>query len=399
MLEPRVLVFSSLFPSQAQPAAGLFIKERMFRVGQHFPLIVVSPKPWFPLQGLIRKFRPHFRPSVSSVDNQQGITVYQPRFFCVPGVFKFLDGYFMALSCFLLMKKLKKQFEFNVIDSHFAFPDGKAATLLGSWLNVPVTITLRGTEIPHAKSQLKKRMLVSALKNADKIFSVSTSLKQHANDLGIAESKIQVVGNGVDIQKFYPVDSTLLRQQLGISAEAKVLITVGGLVERKGFHRVMQILPQLQNEFSDVHYLIVGGASAEGNMEPQLRQLGKQLGLGKKVHFLGTMNAQQLKGPLSASDLFVLSTRNEGWANVLLESLACGVPVVASDVGGNAEVICNEQLGRIVPFDGQDALYQAVKESLAKSWDKASLLGYAEKNSWDSRVAVLRHEFNNIVNA
>jgi len=398
MIEPRIVVFSSLFPTKEQPGAGVFIRERMFRVGKEFPLIVVSPKPWFPFQSMIRKLKPHFRPECSNFEMQEGTPVYQPRFFCIPGVFKFLDGYFMAISSFVLLKKLQKEFEFNVIDSHFAFPDGKAATLLGRWFNVPVTVTLRGTEIPQSQNTLQRNMLVSALTNADRIFSVSNSLKQHAISLRIKETKILVVGNGVDVEKFYSVDGAELREKLNIPLDAKVLITIGGLVERKGFHRVINALPRLQKKFPKIHYLIVGGASAEGNTEGQLRELSKDLGFEKNVHFLGTMQAEDIKQPLSAADLFVLSTRNEGWANVLLESLACGIPVVASDVGGNAEVICNNSLGRIVPFDDESALYDAITESLEIEWDKKGLVQYARENSWDSRVTVLKTEFNNIVN-
>jgi teichuronic acid biosynthesis glycosyltransferase TuaC len=77
------------------------------------------------------------------------------------------------------------------------------------------------------------------------------------------------------------------------------------------------------------------------------------------VHFLGALPPDELKWPLSASDVFVLATRNEGWANVFLEAMACGLPVVTTDVGGNAEVVCRDELGSIVPFGDRVALQQA----------------------------------------
>jgi glycosyltransferase involved in cell wall biosynthesis len=109
------------------------------------------------------------------------------------------------------------------------------------------------------------------------------------------------------------------------------------------------------------------------------------------------MAAEKLSQPLSAADVFVLSTRNEGWANVLLEAMACGLPVVATDVGGNSEVVSTPSLGTIVPFDNHPALLAAVGAALQKDWDRASIRAYAEANTWDSRVATLVKEFRNLV--
>src|SRR5574340_1267924 len=104
-----LVVFSSLFPSSARPGAGLFIRERMFRVAQHRPLVVVSPQPWFPGQSLIRRLRPGYRPQAPALEMQQGIRVYHPRFLAVPGLLRQLDGWSMALGSLGLMHRLKRQ--------------------------------------------------------------------------------------------------------------------------------------------------------------------------------------------------------------------------------------------------------------------------------------------------
>jgi glycosyltransferase involved in cell wall biosynthesis len=148
----------------------------------------------------------------------------------------------------------------------------------------------------------------------------------------------------------------------------------------------------------DLHYLIVGGGSPEGNLEQALREQVAALGVDQRVHFLGPIAPDELKWPLSAADVFVLATRNEGWANVFLEAMACGLPVVATDVGGNAEVVCHAGLGEIVPFDDADALRQALARALSKDWDRQAIRAYAESNGWDARVAVLVEEFRQIVN-
>ncbi len=394
--QTKLLVFSSLFPHSGAPNAGVFIRERMFRVGKHLQITVVSPKPWFPGQGLIRRFRPHYRQPAPAKEVQDGITVYHPKFLSIPGVFRQFDGFFMAVGSYLTLWRIKNGAGFNLLDSHFAYPDGFAAMLLGKWLKVPVTVTLRGTEVPHSKNPKLRPLLISALKGVDCIFSVSDSLRQHVITLGIEPSKIRVVGNGVDLEKFHRVDRAEARFRFGIPADAKVLISVGALVERKGFHRVIEALPELLKAEPDLHYLIVGGASPEGNRRAELEQQVAALQLQTRVHFLGPMPSVELKWPLSASDLFVLSTSNEGWANVFLEAMACGLPVITTDVGGNAEVVCRSELGTIVPFGEHQALCDGLLAAIQKDWNRSLIQAYAEENAWDNRVACLVEEFKSL---
>lgn len=390
---PRLVVFSTLFPSSAQPTAGLFIRERMFRVGRELPIVVIAPRPWFPLQGLIRLIRPGFRPPEPRHERQESVDVYQPRFLSVPGLAKSLDGILLALSLYWPMKRLQARFGFNVIDSHFGYPDGYAAVMLGRWLKCPVTITLRGTEVRHARDKALRPLLIKALNGAERIITVSDSLRRLALELGVAPERAQVVANGVDAEKFYPADRAAMRARFRLPADARVLVTVGGLVERKGIHRVIELLPVLMQRFPELHYVVIGGASAEGDWGPRLRQQAQALGLCERVHFLGTLRPEALREPLSAADVFVLSTRNEGWANVLLEAMACGLPVVTTDVGGNAEVVAHSGLGTVVPFDDAPALQQALSEALARQWDRDAIISYARDNGWDKRIGLLHEIF------
>lgn len=391
---PSLLVLSSLFPSQIRPSAGLFIQERMFRVAAELPLFVVSPVPWFPLQGLIRWWRPHYRPQPASYEVQTApdgslVHVYFPRFFALPVIGRCFDAWFMAWAVSRWLKR-HPELEWNLVDSHFSYPEGAAAGLLSNWFAKPNTITLRGTEVPHSKGFFTSRWQRWAWRKADRLFAVSDSLRQLAVSQGIAPDKLDVVGNGVDCQTFYPVDRQQARAELGLTAEDKVLITVAGLVPRKGFHLVIEALAQLP---PSVKYVIVGGASAEGDYQLALEQQVAQLGLTSRVLFVGPKAKSELRQYLSAADLFVLASANEGWANVILEAMACGIPVLASDVGGNREVIANEQLGLIYPYGDQERLLQAIKQGLAQRWQTDVLLQYAKANGWQLRVEQLRRHF------
>jgi teichuronic acid biosynthesis glycosyltransferase TuaC len=387
-----LVVFSSLFPSTVRPGAGLFIRERMFRVAQQRSLVVVSPQPWFPGQALIRHWRPGYRPQAPALETQQGIRVYHPRFLSFPGVLRGLDGWSMACCSYWLLRRLKQQGA-RLIDAHFAYPDGEAAIRVGRWLGLPVTITLRGTEVPHSRNPALRPRLVGALRRAARVFAVSDSLRRLALELGTPVERTEVIGNGVDVARFHPMDRNLARARFGVPPDAPVLISVGGLVERKGMHRVIDCLPALLEQHPKLHYLIVGGGSPEGDMRAELDAQVTRLGLDERVHFLGALPPEELKWPLSAADVFVLATRNEGWANVFLEAMACGLPVVSTDVGGNAEVVCRAELGTIVPFEDAAALTAALGAALSKQWNRDAILAYAEANQWDKRVAQLLRAF------
>lgn len=396
MNKARLLIFSSLFPSSVRSNAGLFVRERTFRLAKLYDLTVISPVPWFPGQGFIRLFKPDYRPMPALVETQQGISVYYPRFLAIPGFCRNHDAAAMARAAGRLLKKLHQQTPFALIDSHFTYPDGLAASSIAKELAIPCTVTLRGTEVPHASLPGRRAQLLQCWQQASAMICVSDSLKQHAIRLGADATKFTVVGNGIDTEKFTVMDKTQARQQLGLPLDAKVLITVGGLVKRKGFHHVISAMPALVKQGLDVHYLVVGGANAEGNFEPELRSLTAQLGLQHRVHFLGALPPAELKKPLSAADVFVLASANEGWANVILEAMACALPVVATDVGGNAEVVCRPELGLIVPLNDHAALQQALSQALKTQWQPAQLTTYAKANHWDLRILQLQKLYQSL---
>lgn len=396
---PRLVVFTRVYPNAAQPNLGLFVRERMRRVAEHLDLVVVAPAPWFPFQGLLGRLRPHSRPPLPRYEEQDGIVVYHPRFFCFPGVLKWTDGFFLALGSFWLMRRLRRDFRFELIDAHFVYPDGVAARWLARWLRCPYTITLRGSLVRFAGSALHRRQINRAMSAAARVFSVADSLRQDAIAWGQAPGHVQVVGNGADLRRFHPEDRAGARQRLGLPQEGRFLVSVGGLTERKGFHRVIATLPELLRTQPDLHLVIAGGATPEGNNEAELRQQVRSLGLEDRVWFLGQVSPEDLRFVYSAGDVFVLATRFEGWANVFLEASACALPIVTTRVGGNAEVVNSDQVGIVVPYGDHDALRDALLEALEREWDREAILAHARANAWETRIPELVAAFERIAAA
>jgi len=393
MKPATMLVYSSLFPSPALPNAGLFVRERAFRAARQRPIVVVAPQAWFPFQALGRLVRPGFRPRAPAFSTDNGIEVHRPRWLSFPGVLKRLDGLLMAISVYSCVRRVVRQHGVAGIDAHFAYPDGRAATLLGRWLRLPVMVTLRGKEERQLRSGVASGVR-RAIRDADRLVAVSAALAEIAVGCGADPARLRVIGNGVDLDKFRRLERAAARRELGLPEAAPVLVSVGGLVERKGFHRVIACLPRLLKRYPDLVYLVVGGNSAEGDMGTALREQVAACGLASHVRFLGQVEPARLAVPLSAADVFVLATSYEGWANVFLEAMACGLPVVTTRVGGNAEVVTSDRLGTLVAFGDATALESAIVAALEHPWDRDEIVAHAARHGWDARIAQVLAEWD-----
>jgi teichuronic acid biosynthesis glycosyltransferase TuaC len=387
----RVLVLSTVFPNPRQPTLGVFIRERTRRVARHCDVIVAAPVSWFPFNGLIRG--PQWT-GIPRSETQEGLRVYHPRFFCVPRYGKWLDGLCYAVSLLPFLTRLRGQFPFDLIDAHFAYPDGMAAVLLGRVLRRPVVVTLRGSIVRLAGYPLHRPQLRWVLRAAARVLSVSESLKQVAVDLGVPAGKIRVIPNGVDEERFRPFDSIEARQTLGLPLDRTILLSVGGLNEGKGHHRIVALMPRLLEARPDLLYVIVGGERPSDSVRSRLDKLIDRHRLHDHVLLAGERVQAEIPLWLSAANLFCLATRSEGWANVLLEALACGCPVVSTRAGGNAEIIANESLGILVPPTDDEALAAAVLDGLRRAWDRDALVTYARRHSWDRAAEAVRDEFD-----
>jgi teichuronic acid biosynthesis glycosyltransferase TuaC len=393
---PALVVLSTLFPSAQEPIAGVFIKERMFRVAKRLPVTVISPQPWFPFQGLVRRWRPDYRPARAAFEAIEGVEVHRPRFFALPGLLRRFDGFSVALASWGVLRRLRKAGRADVLDVHFAYPDGYAGYLLSKWSGLPCVITLRGKEERLKRVEALRLRMAAALKHATGVIAVSAALRQVGIELGAREDSSMLIGNGIDLTKFYRVPRTEARRELGIPDDAQVLVSVGGVGERKGFHRVIECLPALLKDHPKLLLLVVGGPSPDGDWTERLRQMIEDKKLHDHVRLLGPLPPQALKTPLSAADVFVLATRYEGWANVFLEAMACGLPVVSTQVGGNAEVVCRDDLGTLVPFDDPVAFTRETHRALLHAWDRAAIQAYARANTWDRRIDTLVEVFQSI---
>ena len=199
------------------------------------------------------------------------------------------------------------------------------------------------------------------------------ALKDTLVELAVPAAKITVLRNGVDTRLFHPVDREAVRARLGLAGT--VLLSVGYLIERKGHDIIIRALPELPQ----ARLLIAG----EGPEERALRALAQSLGVEGRVTFLGAIPQDELKNYYSAADILVLASSREGWANVLLEAMACGTPVVATNVWGAPEIVQTPAAGILMEARTPPALVRAVQGLLAHYPDRQTTRRYAEQFSWD----------------
>ena len=268
---------------------------------------------------------------------------------------------------------------FDAIDAHYFYPDGVAAVWLGRRFGLPVVVTARGSDIGQIPAYaLPRRLIQGAIAGSAAMITVSAALKDALVALGAPPDKVTVLRNGVDTALFHPpVDREAARRALGVSR--KTLISVGLLIERKGHHHTIQAMTQLP----DFDLMIAGEGPDRDKLQAQIARLG----LTDRVRLLGARPHAELPGLYGAADASVLASSREGWANVLLESMACGTPVVASNIPGNPEVVRTRAAGLIVRDNTPDGIAAGVRALFSPPPDRAATRAYAEPFSWDETTA------------
>jgi teichuronic acid biosynthesis glycosyltransferase TuaC len=372
----KILSFSTLFPNAEQPAHGIFVEQRLRNLlaAGEVECRVIAPVPWFPAKnerwGQYARFaRAPYR------ELRHGIDVRHPRYAVIPKVGMTVAPWLLALAVRNeIAKVLAEGYDFDVLDAHYYYPDGVAAALLARWFRKPLVITARGTDINLIpRYQLARRMILWSAAQAAASITVCQALKDELIRIGAQADKITVLRNGVDLTFFRPLDRAALRRSFGWSGP--VLLSVGHLIERKGHHLVIEAASKLP---PDVRVVIVGEGPECDALTAQIRNLG----LGERVQLLGARTQQQLVELYSAADALVLASDREGMANVLLEALACGTPVVGTAAWGTPEVLRHPAAGVLVQERSASAIAEACQQLLRNYPDRNATRTYAESFSW-----------------
>jgi teichuronic acid biosynthesis glycosyltransferase TuaC len=370
----KILTFSTLFPNSIRPGHGIFVETRLRHLlasGQ-VEARVVAPVPWFPLH--YSESRP-----VPRSETRNGVEVQHPRYLTLPKIgMNIAPGLLAAGARASVARLLDEGYDFDLIDAHYFYPDGVAAALLGKYFNKPVVITARGSDITQLPGfPLPRRMIKWAAQRAAGVITVCHALRDEVIALGVDPARVTSLRNGVDLQLFQPVERDAVRARLGLAHFT--MLAVGHLVPVKA----QQVAVAALADLPDVRLLIAG----TGPQREMLERLARDLGVSDRLTMLGALPQAQLRDYYGAADALVLPSEREGWANVLLEAMACGTPVIASRVWGTPEVVAAPEAGRLMDERTPAGLACAVRALRANYPDRAATRRYAERFSWDDTTA------------
>jgi teichuronic acid biosynthesis glycosyltransferase TuaC len=375
----RSLLFSTLYPSEARPLHGIFVETRLRElVGSgEVEAKVVAPVPWFPSRDA--RFGEYARiASTPRTERRHGIEVHHPRYFLLPAFGMSSAPYTLAAGAMPTVRRLMDQgFDFDLIDAHYYYPDGVAAGIIARKLGKPFVVTARGTDlnlIPRYRHP--RRLILATARQAAASIGVCKALMDTLVELGGEPDKVHVMRNGVDLHRFVPEPREAARARLGLPLDRRQLLSVGHLIERKGHDIAIGALPLLPE---DCDLNVIGSGPERG----ALGERSAKLNVASRVRFVGVVPQPELKWWYSAADVLLLCSSREGWANVLLESMACGTPVAATDIWGTPEVVSSPDAGLLMRQRTPEAAAEAVLALFAGHPPRERVRAHAEAFSWD----------------
>ena len=356
-------------------------------------LRVVNPVtvPPFPLR-LHGRYREQHR--LPHEEMWKGVRVTRPRLRALPSVSGPINPILLYYAVHPILRRWHQgEFPFDVIDAQFFYPDGPAAAMLAAEFNVPFSIKARGEDIHYWGQRAACRgQILKAASKANGLLAVSSSLRSEMIAMGMDAGKIRVHYTGVDLEQFRPLDPAkraAVRSALNVTGP--LVVSVGALIPRKAHERLIEAIAAI-----DSATLIIVG---EGSEYQRLIALVQARELTERVRLLGAVEHARIPTLLAAADVFALASKSEGLANAWVEALACGTPVVISDVDGAREILTGNQAGRLLHECTPAAIAEAIREILDDPPARTMVRMSAEGFSWQRNTAELYDHLMSLKNS
>ncbi len=376
----NILIYTNLYPNPIEPNRGCFVKPVVKHLGRNNKVTVISPVPWFPRFPFSERFKKYnIYTQIPECIQDGEINVYFPRYFIIPKMGA-IHPIGLYLGTFGLIKKLHKMEPFDIINAHWLFPDGVVAAWIAKKLNLPVVLSARGCDVNHyMEMPLRHNQIVRALMNASGVTVVSEALGKKVEEYGISKEKIRFIPNGVNIHNFFPRDKVECRKKLAILKDAKVILFVGQIIPVKGITTLLEAVLMLKERAMHFKIVMIGN----GQLLRDVDAFIEKHNLSGIFTLLGEIPQEELPDYLGASDVLCLPSIREGRPNVVIEAIASGRPVVASNVGGVPELV-DDFTGILVPPQNPEALADSLIEALQRTWDAGSIRNQLKVGDWET---------------
>jgi glycosyltransferase involved in cell wall biosynthesis len=379
----KVLLFSNHYPASDAPTRGTYNHNIFNALARRAEVRVVGPVPWW-----IRTRRPRHL-VFGQHETGFGLDATFPSFWSIPGVTP-LHGHATFLSLVPSLLKIRLEFPFDVVVGCNAYPDGVGAADLAAVARVPLVQNVIGSDVNELPQRPALRpQILWALGRAARVIAVSRDMASRVVDLGIPRARVLAQHNGVDGATFALRDKTEARRRLGVEHAGPIIVYVGNVKIGKGIKVLVDAMAPLaqQHGRGDALLCVVGSGEADAEIAARVRELG----LGRSVRLCGRQLHTDVPWWMSACDLFCLPSYMEGCPNVVLEALASGRGVVASQVGGIPELVTDGKNGVLVPPRDPQALAAGLAAALGRAWDPEAQRASVEYLSHDA-VAEAYHQ-------
>ncbi len=333
----RLLFVSNLFPDTREPYRGLDNATVLQQLNTQWDIRALALRPTLP-----------FRSGAWTARTED--SRMQPQFLAVPYLPKIGSRWNHRLMARALrgpLREIHSRFPFDVVLSSWIYPDSCAVAQLSGELGFPFVAIAQGSDVhQYLRHPVRRKIIAQALPAASAVITRSGELARLLGETGVASETLHTIYNGVNRAIFRPADRAAARQALNLQQDVQIILFVGNFYPIKNPLLLIEAHSQVcdDNTLSRTKLIMLGDGPLAGNA----RALGDRLHFGPNVVLGGRKSAAEVARYMQAADVLCVPSVNEGVPNVVLEAFACGLPVVASRVGGIPEVHPGETCGRLV---------------------------------------------------
>lgn len=372
----KILLFSNHYPASDAPTRGTYNHNIFNAIARYAEVRVVGPIPFW-----TQKKHPENVVLVQR-ETRFGLDAAFPSFFSIPGVTA-LHGHATFVSLAAYLAKVRYEFPWDVVVGSNAYPDGVGAADVAMFSRTPLVQNVIGTDVNELPDRpALGRQIRWALRRAGRVIAVSHAMAERVVSLGVPRERVVAQHNGVEGETFAIRPMAEARARVGIDHQGPVIVYVGNVKIGKGVKVLVEAMAPLVRRHgrSDALLCVVGSGEADAEIAARVRELG----LSKHVRLAGRQLHTEVPYWISAGDVFCLPSYMEGCPNVVLEALASGRPVVATNVGGIPELVKDGVTGELVPPGDPEALADGLAKALSQRWAESALRTSVPYLSWDA---------------
>lgn len=367
----RIALITPMLPVPHDQTRGRYIHETALALAKLARVKVFFQQLRYPQIPFFRP-RSYLYGRLGSDYRLDGLDVEAFEYPAVPVVSRGVNGW---VSSRVLIPRLRA-FAPDLVLAYWVYPDGFAALSAARHLHVPCVVGALGSDI-HVRGRLNAWFTRKTLAGIDALLTVSQDMRRTAiTEFGAAAKKVHAVINGYNTNVFYPRPQQPMRERCGVPHDARLIVYVGRFVMAKGMRELVEAFKQLALGDHRLRLALVG----DGVMRGELQAMVAEAGLATRVLLPGGLAQEKVAEWIAASDVLCLPSWSEGYPNVVVEAVACGRPVVATDVGGTREII-NPANGILVKPHDVESLRAGLAQALAQPWDHPAIAS-AIKRTW-----------------